>query len=116
MLNDEEIEKLVDRYFHGKENYNCAQSVLCIVKEKNSLNKIDIDTASAWGGGRSPDGLCGALYALLSQTPKEQHEKIISEFKSKVGSIKCREIRKANTTSCKECVKIASKIFNVIKS
>lgn len=111
-LSPEEIATLTDRYFHGSERYNCAQTVLRIIQEIIDSPISTIQTATAWGGGRSPNGYCGALYALLSQVPEAEHEEVINTFKSEVGSPYCREIRRNNTVPCSRCVITAATIFN----
>lgn len=104
MKNEEDLKKLTDRYFHGKENYNCAQSVLQIAHDTIESDLNNLVNAANWGGGRTEKGYCGALYAALSLTPEDKHAAIIAEFKENVGAILCRDIRATGKTSCPQCV------------
>ncbi len=100
----EELEELADRYFHGVENYNCAEAVLAIASARGIDCKNKIPMAGAWGGGRSEYGYCGALYAALSITPEEEKEAATEKFRAAIGNIHCRDIRKANKCTCQDCV------------
>ncbi len=100
------------QYFHGKEGYNCAQSVLKGFQTSHNVPQETIDDFKAFGGGRAEGGLCGALFAAktLANDPAKA-EKIEAEFAKIAGSLKCKEIRKIAKLSCKECVFTAAKLL-----
>ncbi len=94
---------------HDK-GYNCAQSVLCTFKDKVDIDeKTLFRMAEGFGRGMGHKGVCGAVSAMTMlagiivsdgnlECPKtklktyELSEKMIGEFKEKVGSICCYEI------------------------
>ncbi|MFA7230136.1 MAG: hypothetical protein WC071_02585, partial [Victivallaceae bacterium] len=49
--------------FHKEENFNCAQAVLKFFEDHPSVTVQDIADYKAWGGGRAPEGVCGAIFA-----------------------------------------------------
>jgi len=85
-------EKAVE-YYHGKENYNCAQAVMkacCAL-----CSEEDISRLTGMGGGRAEGGLCGALYAANKLLSGEDKKKmLVDKFREAAGSEKCREIKK----------------------
>ncbi|MGI6680889.1 MAG: C-GCAxxG-C-C family (seleno)protein [Bdellovibrionota bacterium] len=108
-------QKLITKYFRGHEGYNCAQTVLKVLSiECNNFNITDssINEAKAFGGGRAESGYCGALFGALSALDnKEIANKLIEKFKTEIGNLTCKEIRKENKKSCKDCVSCALKFF-----
>lgn len=101
-------------FFHDPiHHYNCAQAILKAFQEKYNLpDKIIIDFAK-YGGGRAPEGLCGALYAAnylilnipaLSQHSPKLYQTLCAAFSAKASAITCKEIRKAKQLSCEGCV------------
>jgi hypothetical protein len=91
--------------------YNCAQTVLKILKTEHTICAEDIHSAKANGSGRAPNGTCGALYAILSQLPENKHSQAIESFKAEATSEKCREIRRNQKLSCQGCVEKALTLF-----
>lgn len=62
---------------------NCAQSVISAFKEKLDLNTETIELFRAYGAGRAPDGLCGALYAakyILEKNAAEEKSIELENF------------------------------------
>ncbi|MBQ6470338.1 MAG: hypothetical protein IJJ33_00005, partial [Victivallales bacterium] len=79
--------------------HNCAQAVAA------GAGRDDLVPAlAACGGGRAPNGLCGALHAALAIAPEKHHEQIKAAFASATGAMTCREIKGATRTSCAKCV------------
>ena len=112
-MNQRKIMKPSDKaaeYFHGKEKYNCAQAVLKAFCDKYDISEKDIDSFQGYGGGRAPEGLCGALYAICYMRP-DLAPKLQKEFEKIVGAIHCRTIRRDNTTPCRECVRLAAELL-----
>lgn len=103
-------------YFHGPHGYNCAQAVLKTFQEKYNIPDETIAEYAKFGGGRALDGLCGALYALHHILETEEHITSANEhFKEKAGSTKCRDIKKLNKLTCKECVDLSARILKHLK-
>lgn len=86
--------------------HNCAQAVV----EGAGAPAETIAEMAACGGGRAPDGLCGALYGALVMRP-DQTETIKQAFAAEVGALTCREIKSTAKTPCPMCVEIAAKIL-----
>jgi Putative redox-active protein (C_GCAxxG_C_C) len=97
----------VDRYFHGVEKYNCAQALLKIMEAKFPAKAELIPIFKAFGGGRAPEGLCGALYGALELTPESEHLSLRNKFCEVAGSEKCSGIKNLNKLSCPCCVEVA---------
>lgn len=86
--------------------FNCAQSVAAGASREDLLEEF-----STKGGGRAPEGLCGALYAALELLPAEKRPAAMAEFQNKAGSTLCREIKAGTGFTCAECVALAEKLL-----
>ena len=85
--------------------HNCAQAVAAGCGRDDLVESLKV-----CGGGKAPEGYCGALYAALLLSPKELHPALKETFRNKVGSEFCREIRAAGKTPCVKCVEIAAEL------
>jgi hypothetical protein len=91
---------------------NCAQSVAFAWNTTYPDRSKTEDTFAGCGGGRAPDGLCGALHASCTLADATAAEAIKLSFAEKSGGhVKCREIRKAKTLPCCECVEVAAELL-----
>ncbi len=111
-----ELKDLISRYFHGTEGYNCYQAVLKIIQIKNpSLNitEDDINEGRQFGGGRAPEGLCGALFSILKNAKTEkEYNRFKENFSSYFNNeITCRGIKGQKIFSCNDCVLNALRVF-----
>ena len=98
--------------FHGKERLNCAQSVLKAFQKEADLPDSAIENARNLGGGRAPEGLCGALYGAELLTGEDDIKAgLEGAFNDIAGSTKCREIRGSNRLSCRGCVALAAQLL-----
>lgn len=89
---------------------NCAQSVLYAYQQTTGKEGIDLEQMKAFGGGRAPDGLCGALYAACAAAP-EKTAALRTRFCERNGSLLCAELRAARERSCSDCVAIAAELL-----
>lgn len=96
--------KAVD-YYHKKEHYNCAQSVIAAY-----ANSENIEDYSVYGGGRAPDNMCGALFAGINILGEADSSAIMDYFIYKAGTAKCKEL-KAKKFPCLDCVKTVDDWF-----
>lgn len=100
-----------ETYFHSlPDNLNCAQAILKGFQKEFDITDQEIEEFRAWGGGRAPGGICGALFSaekLLTQVGKPG---ITDEFRAKIGEINCLEI-KAIKFPCIDCVRIADELL-----
>lgn len=81
---------------------NCAQSVAALTGREEQ-----VDGLSGYGGGRAPEGLCGALYAALSLVPEEKRAALQEAFGREAGAVRCADIKNGSGTPCADCVALA---------
>ncbi|MBN2063823.1 MAG: C-GCAxxG-C-C family protein [Sedimentisphaerales bacterium] len=102
------------QYYHGKEGFNCCQAVLkAYANSSNMTDEYIEENFRKFGGGRAPEGRCGAVYAaevLLKNNP-EAIQDILDKFKQQAEHSDCRSIRKANKLSCRECVELVGELL-----
>lgn len=82
---------------------NCAQSILHAWHKVFGETPMKVSDLKPFGAGRSPDGLCGSLYAACLLEPSRAEE-LKAAFASRLGSVRCKEIRAAKKHPCSECV------------
>ena len=115
-------------------NYNCAQAVACVFSDEINVPKeILFKATEGFGSGAGTmEGICGALSAAImiaglknSSANLEQPDskkstmqiskQLMNNFKERVGSITCREIKGNNPEhkvlcSCPDCVRHGVKL------
>ena len=99
---------------NGNKKHNCAQAVIAGFKDKFSLKDELVATFASHGGGKAPDGHCGALYAarhILEKESPGEIEKCNDAFIKAAGSTKCKEIRSMKKASCISCVEMAAELL-----
>jgi hypothetical protein len=89
---------------------NCAQSVLHAFQEVTGKTNLSLADLKPFGGGRAPDGLCGALHAACAIVP-DKAEELKSQFAARLGSLYCRELRAARQHPCEVCVSHAADLI-----
>jgi hypothetical protein len=89
---------------------NCAQAVLHAFREVTGETTFALAEFKSLGGGRAPDGLCGALHASCAVIP-DKAELLKSRFAARLGSVFCRELRAAKLHPCEVCVGHASDLL-----
>jgi hypothetical protein len=100
-----------EHFYHAQpENLNCAQSILKGFQQELNVSQEKIDSFRALGGGRAPEGLCGALFSADALLAEQGKPSIRKEFAEKVGEITCRGIKTGTKTSCSRCVQIADEL------
>lgn len=82
---------------------NCAQSVLFAWREVAGDTSLAVADLKPFGGGRAPEGLCGALHAACLIAPARA-EQLKARFAARMGSPYCKELRAAKVHSCEACV------------
>ncbi len=82
--------------------YNCAQTV-CAAFGREGL----LPAMKDCGGGRAPEGICGALWGAMQVAP-ERAEELRAAFRAANGSIYCRELKGAGRVPCTTCVSTAA--------
>lgn len=91
---------------------NCAQAVALAWKDKKQPESDHHVRFSGCGGGKAPEGLCGALHAACELGGNPLKEKLKEKFsRAAQGHITCREIRQNRIMPCAECVATAAGIL-----
>lgn len=85
--------------------HNCAQAVAAGLDRDDLVQEL-----SVCGGGRAPQGYCGALHAALLIAKPEHAEQIKKEFSETAGALTCREIKGCTGYPCAECVRLAAEL------
>ncbi|GHT33789.1 hypothetical protein FACS189434_08820 [Bacteroidia bacterium] len=99
-------------HFHtGDEKLNCAQSILRGFQQEFNVPDSRIAEFKAWGGGRAPEGVCGALYAADILLKENGKTSVKEQFKAKVGAVDCKTIKREKQTSCLDCVRVADELL-----
>ena len=104
------------RNFHAEHRGNCAMSVaygFARAMGKSEDESLTLaETFRAFGGGRAPDGLCGALYAAKMMREDKACE--LEEFfkRGAEGFTHCREIRPGCVIPCNRCVELAGEALD----
>ena len=97
-------EQAVAFYTQKPKQYNCAQAVAKAF-ERDDL----VESLKSCGSGKAPDGLCGALYAVMVLASEERSETIKEQFFKGIGHLECRAIRKEGQATCLDCIRRAAK-------
>ena len=83
--------------------YNCAQSVAA------GLNRDDLlPGLASCGGGKAPEGRCGALHAAMLISGEGEAGEIRAKFVAAAGSEFCRVLKQELKFPCAKCVEIAA--------
>lgn len=96
-------EKALSTFRIAPWRHNCAQAV-CFALGREDL----LEVVSECGGGKAPDGLCGALYGALLCSSAQIGEELKRQFVEKLGYSRCKELKQKGGVSCRECVACAS--------
>ena len=115
-------------------NYNCAQSVACVFADEVNIPKeVLFKATEGFGAGvGTMEGICGALSGAVMiaglknstanlEKPDSKastmkiSKQLLTNFKDRVGSITCREIKGNNSEhkvlcSCDDCIKHGVKL------
>ena len=83
--------------------HNCAQAVADGCGHPELVGEL-----ASCGGGRAPEGRCGALHAALLITPSEHHEAIRNAFVKENGSEFCKDLKGTLHVPCTQCVETAA--------
>lgn len=90
---------------------NCAQSVALAWRDKIDPTSPHTDSFHSHGGGRAPEGLCGALHAAR-EISGEHRDSLTEKFKQRAdGHITCRGIRQNRVMPCPDCVALAAELL-----
>jgi len=101
----------------GHNKLNCGQTIICAFKDKFLLSDEMIHRFEGYGGGKAPEGHCGAFYAakvILEDRYPEKLKDCEKLFVTHANSTKCKEIRSFRKLTCLGCVeKVAESLENI---
>ncbi len=98
----------------GCRRMNCAQAVMSAFSEDFNIDESMVEAFKNYGGGRAPDGLCGAYYAvryILGKTEPDRLEELEKHFLEHAGALECRNIKGLKRLSCVGCVEKSSEFL-----
>lgn len=94
---------------------NCAQCVALAWSEKDEPSAPHADHFANAGGGKAPDGLCGALFAARELAGEAHQNELTERFKNRAdGQTTCRAIRSNRIMPCADCVALAAELLEEI--
>ena len=108
----------IAKNFHAEHRGNCAMSVAygyALATGKSKAEAVaSAEMFRAFGGGKAPNGACGALYAAKMMQP--DHADAIEEFfkRGAQGFTKCQEIRPNKVIPCNRCVELAGEALDFL--
>jgi predicted Fe-Mo cluster-binding NifX family protein len=89
---------------------NCAQSVIYAAQEALGENGPAMDDFKAMGGGRAPEGICGALHAACAAAP-EAASALKMQFAAKTGATTCHDLKRVHKVPCEQSVATAAELL-----
>ncbi len=110
------VKKSIEHYqgINGRKKLNCAQSLIAGFSDDFTVEEKTIAAFASCGGGKAPEGRCGALHAaqyILGGAHTESAKKCEEIFTQSAGSVKCKEIRAQKKLPCPECVEKAAEFL-----
>lgn len=102
-MEKELVEKAVANFRVPPTMYNCAQTVASVTENEDIISDM-----KSCGGGRAPDGLCGALYAAIMISPADRRDEVRKEFRKRLGGETCTELKQDLKVPCPMCVRVAA--------
>ncbi len=99
------VEKALSIFRQPPCMYNCAQTI-CAAFGRDDL----LEAMKTCGGGRAPEGTCGALYGAMQVAP-ERAEELRAAFADANGATQCRHLKGENRVPCQVCVRTAAELL-----
>ena len=97
--------KALELFTASPRMHNCAQATAC------GLGHDELYAPLAnCGGGRAPEGRCGALHAAMLVAGEARAEEIRRRFAAELGSEKCAELKRVHQVPCAKCVETAVRL------
>lgn len=102
-------------YFHlAPHNWNCAQAIHKGFQEATALTDQEIELAyRPMGGGRAPEGMCGAIYAVRTLVGEDTPlaDELTEAFMDKTGGLTCHELKGRDGRPCSWLVEEAEALL-----
>lgn len=114
------VEKIseIAKNFHAEHRGNCAMSVAYGFARAAGKSEAEAMEAAEmfrnFGGGRAPNGTCGALYAAKMMQP--DYADALEDFfkRGAKGCSLCKEIRPNAVIPCNRCVELAGEALDFL--
>jgi hypothetical protein len=106
------------KHFLGQDGHaklNCGQAVIKAYHDVFDAPAAEVDLFAGYGGGKAPEGRCGAYHAahhLLSKKAPHKVQECQQEFREAAGALTCKDIRQGRKLSCLGCVEKAAEILS----
>ena len=127
--------ELIKNGYGNEEDYNCSEKILYGANQvyNLNLNKEALKLSAAFGGGMGIESVCGALTGAVmvlsskyvkniaheDEKPFDLSKELFEKYESKMGSIKCNELKakyKKEDIGCRDIILEAARILdNIIK-
>ncbi len=108
--------KATDTFHHPAYRHNCAQAIAHKWHQHFEIPFAIVADMKSCGGGRSPEGLCGALYAGMNiLDKKEDKQHLLTQFEATTGQTKCLELKRDRKFSCPQCVDLVDRLIEEIE-
>lgn len=105
-----------ETFHHPDYKHNCAQAIANKWKELFEDEETIVDQMKANGGGRAPEGLCGAIYAAMQAVPADKRDDLLKAFEQRVGQRNCLDIKKVAKVPCVTCINVADELLEEYQS
>ena len=92
-----------------RQRFNYAQAVCAAFGCEDLLEPMQ-----CCGGGRAPEGTCGALYGAIQVAP-ELEAQLRAEFAVQNGAETCRQLKGDGKVPCEVCVRTACEILEKLR-
>lgn len=86
---------------------NCAQAIAHGFGREDLASQLQ-----TCGGGKAPDGLCGALYAAMIIAGEPTAAEIADAFEKELGYRTCFSLKREGKVSCPKCVACAADLLS----
>lgn len=104
-----------EEYFHlAPHNWNCAQALHKAWQAHTGLSDAEIELRyRPMGGGRAPEGMCGAIYAVRTLVGEDSPlaEELTRSFAERMGGLTCRELKGKYGRPCSALVATAAELL-----
>ncbi len=89
--------------------HNCAQAV-CHGCGHDEL----VESMAECGGGRAPDGTCGALFGAMTMIGEAKSDELMQAFIAKHGAYQCKVLKGEGKVPCDQCVTSSAELFEAM--
>ena len=99
------MDKALELFTASPRKHNCAQATACGLGHDELYAQL-----AACGGGKAPEGRCGALHAAMLIAGEARAEQIRKSFVAELGAETCAELKRSLGIPCAKCVETAVKL------